>query len=390
MRGYGGACCVAALLASFASASLAAPAARVPFEAQSFAAPPTTLDASISGDRFLVHGADAFGAISLSGELNQPIGFAGVNGPPAPHERFEALSDVSAEVPVAPNASLEFGYRLDNIAPLVTGLGAQDSGLVLANTSRGAEYAPFGNADYVGATLKLAPSVSLHVGEANSNLDRNEANENAFATLSRPVDALLNLGQRTANSLMAGVTLKAADWGGVDLTASHTDARFGVIDSAPISSLSSNAINVSAELKFGSGWVTSASYGQSLSKLDIKPSALSLSSTDELQRSGYAVSIAKHGIFGDDALGLSVSRPVDPEISSAGFAGAVSYASPPNFTGPDHLLGEAKSETDVELGYSTSFSDSFALQTNAAYDMNFQGQSGVNALQFFSRAKIKF
>lgn len=388
MRGRIRPCCIAASLAFLASVAFAdaQSTAPVPFQARAFAAPVGT-DQYLTGQPFSIQGAEPFGTASISGSFDAPIKLTLDGGPPAA-PRFDDLHDVVANVPLSPAVSLELGHGLDSAAAF-TGVDGANNGLFLANSALGANYAPFGNADYVGASLKLSPVVSLHAGEATSSLDRNGANENAFATLTRPVDALVNFGERTADTLMAGVTLKATDWAGIDFTASHSSEKFSLADAAPVTSLSSDAINVSAELKFGSGWVTTASYGRSLSKLDIKPSALALSSVD-LQRSGYAVSIAKHGIFGDDALGLSVARPADPEIGPSAFATVVSPTAQPVFIGPDHLLGDQKSETDIELGYTTSFSDSFALQTNAAYEMNFQGQNGTNALEFVSRAKIKF
>ena len=50
-----------------------------------------------------------------------------------------------------------------------------------------------------------------------------------------------------------------------------------------------------------------------------------------------------------------------------------------------------RQETDLQLGYVTSFLDgALALQTNAAYQMNFQGQTGATSVSLLSRAKIKF
>ena len=48
-------------------------------------------------------------------------------------------------------------------------------------------------------------------------------------------------------------------------------------------------------------------------------------------------------------------------------------------------------ETDFQLGYVTNFLDgAVALQTNAAYQTNAQGQRGATAVSLLSRAKIKF
>jgi hypothetical protein len=63
---------------------------------------------------------------------------------------------------------------------------------------------------------------------------------------------------------------------------------------------------------------------------------------------------------------------------------------PPSFTVNNRLPGNA-GETDLQVGYVTSFLDgALALQANAAYQMNYQGQTGATSLAVLSRAKIKF
>jgi hypothetical protein len=61
------------------------------------------------------------------------------------------------------------------------------------------------------------------------------------------------------------------------------------------------------------------------------------------------------------------------------------------FFARNHLLAGTTPETDIEVGYVTTFLDgSLALQTNAAFQMNYAGQSGTNAVSLLSRARIKF
>ena len=385
MRGAFRAYCIAAgslaLLVTRAHAADSKPSA-VPFQIADPGLARTT-DSYLSGEPFALKLAAPAGPASITGVIDPAFGFAEPNGPPRP-DRFD-LQDVVAQIPLSSDFTFDFGYRVDRVG-VPNGFDTA-SGFFLSPLALG-DYGSWANTNYVGATLKLSDKVALHVGDASSSVDRNAANENAFSTLSRPVDALLDFGARTANTLMAGVTLKASDWGAFDLSATHSVEKSG-LEPMPFSALSSGAFSVSADVKFG-GWVTTATYGESLTKLDIRPSALSLSSAGELRQTGYALSIAKHGVFGDDALGLSVSRPIDPEAVSGGFVTVAAPANQPVFIGPDHLLADQKPETDIELGYTTSFNDSFALQTNAAYEMNFQGKNGTNAVQLLSRAKIKF
>ncbi|MBV9331987.1 MAG: hypothetical protein JOZ55_10585 [Alphaproteobacteria bacterium] len=332
----------------------------------------------LGGDRFSL----GSGTVAARGLLNTSPSLLEPNGPPAP--RVQSLRDLAASISLAPALALDIGYRLDALGS--PGEDVALDGLFLSPAKLSAS--PAGDdTTYLGATYTLPGNVALHLGDAMSAANRNAANENPFAGFGRPVDALLNLGARTANTLMAGVSFTAGN-SAVDFTASRSLEKVAFGNEQQ--EFNGDTVNVSADVKFGGGWVTTASYGESLSKLDIKPSALSLSSPSALRQSGYAVSIAKHGVFGDDALGLSVSRPTDPEAVSGTFASVVPAPNEPVFIGPDHLLSDQKAETDIELGYTTSFSDSIALQTNAAYDFNFQGRNGANAVELLSRAKIKF
>ena len=385
MRGAFRAFCIAAgSLASLVTHAFAADPGPVSFR---FSDPGLSraADSYLTGDPFTLKLTTPSGPASVSGVVDPLFGFDEPNGPPRP-DRFN-LQDVVGNIPLSSDFALNFGYRVSG-APIAFDSSQGFDGLFLSPSALAPSYGTIGNTNYVEGTLKLSDNVALRAGEATASLDRNAPNINAFSTLSRPVDALLDFGARTANSLMAGVTFKASDWGGFDLSASQGVQRDGLAQ-LPFTTLATHSFDVSADVKFGS-WVTTASYGESLTKLDIKPSALALSSAGELHQTGYALSIAKHGVFGDDALGLAVSRPIDPEAVSSGFVTVASPTNQPVFIGPDHLIADQKPETDIELGYTTSFSDSFALQTNAAYEMNFQGKNGINAVQLLSRAKIKF
>ncbi len=314
--------------------------------------------------------------------LRAPI--AASFGPPGPRDD---LRDFAASLSVTPELALDLGYRLDDAGRFVRYDFAASvfDGLFLSPTALGGNVAPFGQrADYLGATWRLADNVRANLGEANFSADRNPDSFDTFADFGRPVDALLNYGARKATSLMAGVTWDFSRWGAFDIGASQMSAHDGLL----ADTFDATSVNVSARVKFGGGWVTTASVGQALTKLDLKPSAATGETTTELSRTGYALAVAKHGVFGDDAIGLSVSQPATP---SSGFDTVANGQPSPVFIGRDHLLDGLKPETDIEVGYVTTFLDgSLALQTNAAYQMNFAGQSGTNALSLLSRAKIKF
>jgi hypothetical protein len=109
-----------------------------------------------------------------------------------------------------------------------------------------------------------------------------------------------------------------------------------------------------------------------------------------LDTQAYSIAIAKHGLFGQDAVGFSFSRP-SPSLLDNGFEMVASSSDlPPVFVAGDRLPGGSR-ETDLQLGYVTSFlNGALALQANAAYQMNYQGQTGATSLTVLSRAKIKF
>jgi hypothetical protein len=153
---------------------------------------------------------------------------------------------------------------------------------------------------------------------------------------------------------------------------------------AALENATTSALNVSAHMNFGSGWVTTAAFSNGLTQLDQK-SGVSTS----LDSQSYSIAIAKHGLFGQDALGFSFSRP-SPSILDSNLETVAAFGDlPPVFVANSRLLGST-AETDLQLGYVTSFDGALELQANAAYQMNYQGQTGTTSLAVLSRAKIKF
>ena len=109
--------------------------------------------------------------------------------------------------------------------------------------------------------------------------------------------------------------------------------------------------------------------------------------SDSLRTRSYGIAIAKNGLFGDDALGLAVSRPVFA-ADGGEFITLPGGQGQPQFFTRSNMLAGTTPETDIEVGYVTTFLDgSLALQTNASYQMNFEGQNGANAVSLLSRAQ---
>jgi hypothetical protein len=385
MRGLVRTLCAAGAIAILASARLAASAASpVPLTLATDPAPRPAA-AYFDGTAF---GASA-GPITASGYTVAPQNFASPYGPP--RARATDLRDFAARVSLSPVLALDLGYGLDDTGRFTRDdFGAQAfDGLFLSASALTSAYAPIGSyASYVGGSLNVANNVRVHVGTASYTPDRNGFAFQTFDTIGQPVGAFLDYSARTASSIMAGVSFDVARWGGFDATVARTNERPGLLGA----DIDSTALNLSAHVKFGDGWVTTASYGQALSKLDVKSPAITITPSDDaLHRPSYALAIAKHGVFGDDSLGLSVSQPLPTDQGTNTFATIDNAQTAPVFVGRDHLLDNLKPETDIEVGYVTTFLDgSVALQTNAAYQMNFAGQNGTNSVSLLSRAKIKF
>jgi hypothetical protein len=245
--------------------------------------------------------------------------------------------------------------------------------------------------NFVGATIALASDLHFSVGHAALSPQRSSFDMPLFSYLTRPNDLRGALYSRSGNATFAAADWNFSSWGGLGLTASSSVEQNSLLASvnasrAALSEAASNRVGASAHVGLGDGWVTTVAYTRGVTQLDLKP-ANSLLHTD-LDTHAYSISVAKHGIFAEnDSLGLAVSRPI------ADFAGRLSVA-PLNSNDPltnPILPFASKPETDLELGYVTSFfNGALALQANAAYQMNVEGQNGTNALTVLSRAKINF
>ena len=235
---------------------------------------------------------------------------------------------------------------------------------------------------FADATIDVASDLHLHLGAAAedvqvpggpllSGLDQLELSRIAQ-------DGGLNTG-------FAGADWSFAPWGSLGISASHSQLGPAAFD-GPLMLQSSNeasvtTIAISARLNLGNGWVTSIAYDQGRSQLDLRPNGIAVKNDAR----GYGIAVAKYGLFGEDSLGLAMIRPAAPVAGE--------FTSSNNYSG---LLGNAdgfseqKPETDLQLGYETSFNGNITLEANAGYQMNVGGQTGTKALSVLSRAKINF
>jgi len=296
--------------------------------------------------------------------------------------------DTAGHVTILDNLSLGFGSG-DVAARLNPNpVGTSDS---LFLTSPDAPYATLGNGGVFGAAnYELADGLHFVLGFSSLDDEMQSYPMGLNSTISRMGGQALPYDTRSSNSILGGINLEFAPWGGVTFTGSQTSEHNGVLGSfdPTIRSADTSALDMSAHLQLGGGWMTTASFAAGITKLDLKP-GLGVMSNDIGTRS-YAISVAKRGVFGNDAMGVAITRPAAGSADSE-FALMSADDARPQFFAGNRLLDGQSPETDFEVGYVTTFLDgSVALQANAAYQMTFAGQSGTNAVSLLSRAKIKF
>jgi hypothetical protein len=305
---------------------------------------------------------------------------------------------------LAPGVDLNIGYNLD-MSGHFSGYDSQSSaaynGLFLSAGAVNSPYAALTNGgSYLGSTIALDDGVHLRFGESMLDPQRPEYQVPEFAYLAQLQGPQTMYDLRQAQSSLAGVDWDFASWGGLGLIATQTSEQNGLLGGfnsgslAVAKSASTSAIGMSARVGFGDGWVTTFSYSEGITQLNMKSDAI-VSSADELHSRAYGVAVAKHGLFGDaDSLGLAVTRPLQVYAGGVTFSAADGLDTSTNDLKIGHeyvSLASNTPETDLELGYVTTFMDgAVALQANAGYQMNVAGLGGTNAVTVISRAKINF
>jgi len=240
-----------------------------------------------------------------------------------------------------------------------------------------------GTNTYTGASFALGKSMSLSLGHEVLNLGAFAANQPS--DLARTLAARLGANVNGIGTTSANLDWNFSSWGGVGLTASRTsgDASLLSVVNSPIvapSVAGSSAMGITARVGFGEGWVTTVAYSEGVTQLDLSRD-LKLANPDPLHSEAYGIGFAKQGLFGDDALGIAISRPLQVYSGANLGAMASSFA----------LSNMPARESDVALGYVTTFLDgALALQANAAYQVNAAGNKGQTAVTGVARAKLNF
>jgi hypothetical protein len=334
-------------------------------------------------------------APGLSGGAVQPIVAASLSGSAL---TFAGASSFANSALLAPNLALDTGAGLD-IAARFTNYGTAASPFLSAVTAPYLALANGGN--YSGVTYVPYDNLRLRAGVATSNerLDRFHFDASA------PTGPLaLTYDASQSQSLLGGLSMDISSALGLDVTgivsqrsglplgldvtgivSQRSGLPLGLAGPNIAQRSSTGALNVSAHADVGKGWVTTASFSEGMTQLDPRGS---FAGSSTLHEQSYSIAIAKHGVFGDDALGVSFSRPA-PSLAGT-FSSLTSAGDMPLVIAQSAPLTHVQ-ETDFQLGYVTNFLDgAVALQTNAAYQTNAQGQRGATSVSLLSRAKIKF
>jgi hypothetical protein len=299
------------------------------------------------------------------------------------------LEEVSGRLDLGNGVTLESGLNVDVLRALdryAPTANAYD-GLFYSSAALGSPYLALSSGgSWLGVNLSALDGFSFTFGRASSAPGLNPyllTPRSAYGALT----GVLPYDSRNTNSVLAAMTWNFAKWGGLSVTASQANETGGVLGlvNSVINTAHTSSLGVTARVGFGGGWVTTATYSEGSTQLDLRPNALQLDGI--LHTQSYGVAVAKRAVFSkNDALGVAFARP-----AGAYQPFTTDTSSDLQFFGRDKLFPSPAQETDFELGYKTQFfGDSIALQANAAYQMNLNGQTGNNAVSLLSRAKIKF
>jgi hypothetical protein len=237
---------------------------------------------------------------------------------------------------------------------------------------------------YYGASVGITDEIDLSFGRTRSIL--NGAVE-AWTPGTSGVALQLSSTVPTIESTVVGLDWNVTDWADLGINAAQMRENGSVLGdalsgSAAAASSETFALGISARVGFGEGWVTTVAYNEGITQLDLNTSALA--AIEPVRSQAYGISVAKRGVFGNDALGLSISRPLQT-FGSTNFA---------NLSVASVLNGRpvpGAPQSDFAVDYITTFLDgAVALQANAAYQINANGEQGQDAVSVLSRAKIKF
>jgi len=304
-----------------------------------------------------------------------------------------SLGDVAVTRNLAPGVAFAFAYGNTAVAnPYDLRASARYDGLFVSESALSSPYLALANGGgYGGVRLALGDDLRLRLGVAARD---SLAFDTHLPISPIPADLLASAGNgMSAQTISASLDWQFADWGGVAVTAAQANERGTILGRAiagPIAvsnAAGTSSLGVSARVGFGDGWVTTVAFNEGVTRLDLKPNWL-MPGGDTVATQAYGLAVAKQGLFGDDMLGFSVSRPLQSNgmVFGDDAFGPRSRISLGGLASANHAP-----ESDIQMGYVTTFLDgSLALQANAGYQVNVGGEKGQDAVTGVARAKINF
>lgn len=326
-------------------------------------------------------------ATGVAGFSLQPAVAASLGRNVRPADTAIGLTSFAGSTVLSPTLALDSGQGLDIGARFTNYDRSASPFLVPVN----APYLGLANGGrYAGITFVPSPDLRMRLGASinSERLDRFR-----FDPIAPTGPLALTYDASQTRSLLGGVSWDVTSAIGFDVTAISSERNgvpLGFANAAQLSSKArTNAFGVSAHADIGRGWVTTASFSEGMTQLDQRGSL----NNALVREQSYSLAIAKHGLFGStDTLGFAFIRPAPGMAGS--FSSLIGSGELPPLVvsqAPAFAGRAPAAETDFSVGYVTNFLDgAVALQTNAAYQTNAQGQRGATAVSLLSRAKIKF
>ena len=352
-------------------------------------------------------------ATSVGGATSGFVASGFIVGSTAPHglgvnaalegEVLESTEHMAASFTPTRGVSLDFGRNL-NMAGYFNAYDLRSTrnseGVFLSASALNSPYAALvGSGNFSGASFSPADGVKVRFGYTAGQNQRfsSLATANTSDPYS-PVNTPASLPHGHSNSALAGASWDFASWGGIGVTASRTteqDAVLGGFTSgafAAANQTQTGSVGVSARVGLGQGWTTTLAWNEGVSRLDLAPSGL-MTAADPLRSRAYGIALTKTNLFGDDTLGVALTRPLHIYSGGATLHAATSVDANQNLIFSDERLSLAASrpETNMELGYAAKFyGGALQIQTNASYQMDVGGMPGKQAVAFLGRAALTF
>ena len=343
------------------------------------------------------------GLVTMSGLVNTattPAAFAsGLAGRDAVQGY---MSNVAVSASPFESVSFDLGYKLrlsGRFNQYDAATSPAYSGLFLSASAVNSPYASLTDGgNYAGTTINLADGLDVRTGYSwlAPQYQRQSFGPTSEFAQYLGSNSFSAHDQRGANAAVMSVSWRFADWGGLGVVASQTGENNSVLGGLTTGALnvarstSTSAIDASLRFSLGGSWIATLAYGEGLSHLNTQSGGL-LGSVSALRSRSYGIALATRDVFGDDAFGIALTRPMHLYGGSGMLSVATDADSMGNLTISHGRVNfaEATPETDLEVGYTKSFLDGrLSLQSNAAYQLDVGGQTGRNAATVITRLKL--